>query len=107
MRSWYCLAVDQASLESVLRGASAEYYGLDDFGYVYIIDASWGEEEKIEDRDLNGENDDEPPIEGCTNEDVGVAMLDAYALGPRWFNLMWDGSWSDEYKRMPERMNLT
>lgn len=65
---------------------NGEIIGLSgDAGYVYLIDGSFGEEGDV--RHLNDEDDDEPPIEGCTSEDVGAIMLDARAAGPRWFTL--------------------
>ncbi|PSK33557.1 hypothetical protein B9Z65_7444 [Elsinoe australis] len=103
----YCIAVDQQCLESVISGANSKFAALNDYGYVYLVDSTWGEEPEGEERELNDEDDEEPPIEGCVEEDIGVIKLDTRVVGPRWFLLMWGIGWEDQYKRIPERVDLT
>lgn len=105
-----CLAVDAASLASVLEGPQPPEVDLEDSTFVYLIDRCWehvdresydweamGQDPAQDDPEDEGEEE----VEGCKMFDVGWMKVNSNGIAPRTYDLLDGMGWDGLYVRPP------
>lgn len=111
----YCVQVDEVSLQSIISTDPEDVFGE---AWVHVIHANWNleaiqrlkEEGRLDDiqmglaTELCDDSDDmHPPIDGCTEEDVGWMRVYYGTVIPRLVSLLRDSSdWDKVYWRPPD-----